>query len=63
MIYIEHLKKYFDSKCVLDDVNLHIRAGEKLVIIGPSGSGKSTLLRCLNLLEVPSEGKIWLNDK
>ncbi|WP_300732245.1 amino acid ABC transporter ATP-binding protein [uncultured Helicobacter sp.] len=57
------LKKYFDSKCVLDDVNLHIRAGEKLVIIGHSGSGKSTLLRCLNLLEVPSEGKIWLDDK
>ncbi|WP_343353476.1 amino acid ABC transporter ATP-binding protein [Helicobacter mastomyrinus] len=63
MIYIEHLKKYFDSKCVFDDVNLHIRAGEKLVIIGPGGSGKSTLLRCLNLLEVPSEGKIWLDDK
>ena len=63
MIHIKQLKKYFDDKLVLDNINLHIKMGEKVVIIGPSGSGKSTLLRCLNLLESPSEGEIWLDDK
>ena len=63
MIRISGLKKYFDSKLVLADIHLHIKIGEKVVIIGPSGSGKSTLLRCLNLLEVPSSGEIWLDGK
>ncbi len=63
VIRINGLKKYFDSKLVLADIHLHIKMGEKVVIIGPSGSGKSTLLRCLNLLETPSEGEIWLDDK
>ena len=63
VIRINGLKKYFDSKLVLADIHLQIKMGEKLVIIGPSGSGKSTLLRCLNLLETPSEGEIWLDDK
>lgn len=63
MIRIENLTKSFGQKIVLDSINLHIKMGEKVVIIGPSGSGKSTLLRCLNLLEIPSGGRIILDDK
>lgn len=63
MIRIKELKKYFGEKLVLDSINLHIKMGEKVVIIGPSGSGKSTLLRCLNLLETPSSGEIYLDEK
>lgn len=58
MIDIKHLSKSFGDHLVLDDLNEHIKPGEKVVIIGPSGSGKSTFLRCLNLLEVPSGGTI-----
>ena len=52
------LKKTFDNKDVLKNINLEIYQGEVVCIIGSSGSGKSTLLRCLNLLEEPSEGEI-----
>lgn len=62
IIKIENLNKYFNDKQVLNNINLEIQKGEKISIIGPSGSGKSTLLRCMNLLEVPSSGKIWLDN-
>ena len=58
MIYVEDLLKFFGDNHVLRGVNQHITKGEKLVVIGPSGSGKSTFLRCLNLLEMPSSGKV-----
>ena len=58
MIYVEDLHKFFGDNHVLRGVNQHITKGEKLVVIGPSGSGKSTFLRCLNLLEMPSSGKV-----
>lgn len=58
MITVKNLTKYFDKHRVLNNVNLQIEKGEKVVIIGPSGSGKSTLLRCLNLLEEPTSGTI-----
>ena len=58
MIKLENVNKYFGDMHVLKDVNLEVKEGEKLVIIGPSGSGKSTFLRCLNLLERPQKGKI-----
>ena len=57
------VKKHFKGNEIkaLDGVSLNIRRGEVVVIIGPSGSGKSTFLRCLNLLEVPTEGQILFN--
>jgi polar amino acid transport system ATP-binding protein len=48
---------------VLKGIDQKIEKGEKVVIVGPSGSGKSTFLRCLNLLEQPTEGKIWFEDE
>ena len=68
MIRIEDLHKNFGPLEVLKGINLHIRPGEVVVIIGPSGSGKSTLLRCINVLEDISSGTVIvdgldLNDK
>lgn len=60
MIKIEGLNKYFGDLHVLKDVNLKVKEGEKLVIIGPSGSGKSTLIRCINHLEEPTSGAITI---
>ena len=54
MIKIEHLSKNFGDLEVLRDINLEVKEGEVVCIIGPSGSGKSTLLRCINQLETPS---------
>jgi polar amino acid transport system ATP-binding protein len=61
MIVIEHLYKHFGHVEAVNDVNLQIETGEVVVIIGPSGSGKSTLLRCINHLEVPTAGDIWVD--
>lgn len=61
MIKISNLHKSFGELYVLKGINEHIKPGEKVVLIGPSGSGKSTLLRCINLLEVPTEGTITVN--
>lgn len=58
MIHVNNLHKSFEKNDVLKGINEHINKGEVVVVIGPSGSGKSTFLRCLNLLEVPTEGKI-----
>lgn len=58
MIKISGLKKTFDGLEVLKGVDLEIKRGEVVAIIGPSGTGKSTLLRCLNYLEIPDEGTI-----
>lgn len=62
MIRIEHLKMNYNGLEVLRNVNAIIRKGEVISIIGPSGAGKSTFLRCLNLLEQPTGGKIFIND-
>ncbi len=61
MIKVEHLSKNFGNLVVLKDVNLEVREGEVISIIGPSGTGKSTLLRCINLLERPSGGAIYID--
>ena len=62
MIRIEHLKKQYPNVTPLKDVNTVINDGDVISIIGPSGTGKSTLLRCINLLERPTSGKIWVDD-
>ena len=62
MISVENLSKSFDGVDVLNNISEKIEPGEKVVIIGPSGSGKSTFLRCLNMLEVPTSGKIFFDD-
>lgn len=56
MIRLENVNKYYGDLHVLKNVNLEVREGEKLVIIGPSGSGKSTTVRCMNFLETPTSG-------
>ncbi len=58
MIYVKGLSKAFGDNQVISNIDMHIRPGEKVVIVGPSGSGKSTFLRCLNLLEQPTGGSI-----
>ena len=58
IIRIEGLDKWFGHFQVLTDINLSVRAGERIVICGPSGSGKSTLIRCINALEEFQEGEI-----
>ncbi|MBQ4273960.1 MAG: amino acid ABC transporter ATP-binding protein, partial [Clostridia bacterium] len=62
MISIKNIYKNFGDLAVLKGVSCNIKSGEKIAIIGPSGSGKSTLLRCMNLLEEPSLGEVWLED-
>ncbi len=62
LIRAENVRKSFSGKEVLKGIDLEIRKGEVVVIIGPSGSGKSTFLRCLNLLEVPTGGHIYFKD-
>lgn len=58
MLKINQLSKYFHGKQVLHSIDLEIKEGEIVTIIGPSGSGKSTLLRCMNLLEFPEAGEV-----
>ncbi|MDF2473359.1 MAG: glnQ 2 [Anaerocolumna sp.] len=62
MIQVEKLNKVFGDLHVLKNINLEVKEGEKLVIIGPSGSGKSTLIRCINHLEEPTSGEITIKD-
>ena len=61
MIKLVNVNKYFGDLHVLKDVNLEVAEGEKLVIIGPSGSGKSTTVRCMNFLEEPTSGEVWID--
>ena len=63
MIAVKNLYKNFGKTSVLKAVSTTVEKGEKVVIIGPSGSGKSTLLRCMNLLEDPTYGEVWVDDQ
>jgi polar amino acid transport system ATP-binding protein len=63
MIEINNLHKHFGKLEVLRGIDQSIRQGEKIVVIGPSGSGKSTFLRCINLLETPTEGQIFIDGE
>ena len=62
ILKIQDLHKSFDDKEILKGINVEIKKGEIISIIGPSGSGKSTLLRCINMLNVPTSGSIIYND-
>ena len=61
IIQVKNLKKSFGSLQVLKGINTEVEKGEVVVVIGPSGSGKSTFLRCLNLLETPTDGSIFVD--
>jgi polar amino acid transport system ATP-binding protein len=62
MIRVQNLSKHFGDLMVLKDVSVDIQKGEIITVIGPSGTGKSTFLRCLNLLETPTGGSIFIDD-
>jgi len=63
MIKIEHLKMEYANATPLKDVSVEIHDGDVISVIGPSGTGKSTLLRCINLLEKPTAGHIWIDGE
>ena len=63
MIRISHLRKEYPNVTPLKDVNVTVNKGDVISIIGPSGTGKSTLIRCINMLETPTSGEIWVDDK
>jgi L-cystine transport system ATP-binding protein len=62
MIELRNLHKYFGSNKVLQGIDLDVKPGSVVVILGSSGSGKTTLLRCINLLEIPQKGTLKLDD-
>ena len=59
-IEVRDLHKYFGPNEVLKGIDFHVGNGQVVCVIGPSGSGKSTLLRCVNMLETPTSGKIFV---
>lgn len=63
ILRVENIEKSFDNTAVLKGISFSLSEGEALAIIGSSGSGKTTLLRCLNFLEKPSGGRIYVKDK
>ncbi len=63
IIVLKNLYKHFGSVKALNGVSLNVERGTVVVIIGPSGSGKSTLLRCINYLEVPTSGEVWIDGR
>ncbi|MBP5279091.1 MAG: amino acid ABC transporter ATP-binding protein, partial [Erysipelotrichaceae bacterium] len=63
MIKIEHLRKEYEDVVPLEDVSVEIHDGDVISVIGPSGTGKSTLLRCINLLDEPTSGHIYIDDE
>jgi putative glutamine transport system ATP-binding protein len=63
MVELKGVCKSFGSLQALKDIYIHVQEGEKVTIIGPSGSGKSTLIRCINALEEPTEGEVFLNGE
>jgi len=63
MITLNEINKSFGLNHVLKDVNIHIKEGEKVVVLGPSGSGKSTMIRCINMLGKPDSGRVIVDGK
>ena len=63
MIHIEGLSKSFGSNLVFQDIHVDIEQGDCISVIGPSGCGKSTFLRCINLLERPTAGSVYIDGQ
>ena len=66
MIDLRHISKVYPGPQpvhAIKDIDLHIQEGEICGIIGLSGAGKSTLIRCINMLETPTEGEVWVDGK
>jgi len=63
MIELSHIEKRFGDAVILKDISIRIPEGSVTALVGPSGGGKSTLLRCINLLEIPTEGSIRLGEE
>ena len=63
VLRVDDISKSFDGVEVVKDVSLQVHSGETISILGPSGSGKSTLLRCINWLEKPDRGDVYLDGK
>lgn len=63
LVRVENLYKSFGTLDVLRGIDLHVNAGETMVLLGSSGSGKSTLLRCINFMETPTSGRVYLNGQ
>jgi len=63
MIKVVNLNKFYDDKHVLKDINIEIEDGEVVALIGPSGSGKSTLIKCIDFLEEPTSGEIYVDGE
>jgi len=63
ILRIRNLTKKYADKVIFQHIDLEVKSGDTIVIIGPSGTGKSTLLRCINLLTRPNEGQIFLNGE
>jgi ABC-type polar amino acid transport system ATPase subunit len=63
LIEIRNLRKSFGENRVLDGINLEVRNGARVVLAGPSGSGKTTLIRCINGLEIPDEGQVFIEGE
>ena len=63
MITLTDVNKSFGANHVLKDVNLHVKSGEKVVVLGPSGSGKSTMIRCINMLGEPDSGQVIVDGE
>jgi polar amino acid transport system ATP-binding protein len=63
LVRLEDIHKWFGANHVLKGIDLALDPGEVQVVVGPSGSGKSTLLRCVNLLEVPTNGRVWFEEQ
>ena len=63
IVKIENLKKSFGDLLVLNGIDMSVNAGETVVLLGSSGSGKSTLLRCVNFMETPSDGRVFIHGE
>jgi polar amino acid transport system ATP-binding protein len=63
MVRVEKLSKAFGALEVLRDIEMEVKTGEVVVLIGASGSGKTTLLRCINCLELPTRGRLWVDGE